>query len=46
MDRKNNELEKIKKDNRNKLKDNEDLINSLERKGLKNVILNIKNFEF
>ena len=32
LDRKNNELEKLKKDHRSKTKDNEELINSLERK--------------
>ena len=32
MDRKNHELESVKKDHRNKVKDNDELINSLERK--------------
>lgn len=32
MDRKNHELEKVKKEHRNKVKDNEDLISNLERK--------------
>ena len=32
MDRKNQELEKVKKEHRSKAKDDEDLINNLERK--------------